>query len=175
MFAIFVHSPAFQFTPLCLLLILPRTGVRLRKSQHRMQGEFLLSAVWCTPISQLVTSKDQPLLIRGDPFHILDLALSILCSVRDFSLETNDLPSKRFCVKSSSWQGGSIADGGLEKGNSVSLKLVKKSEHTSRPLHILQHWSSLVPCFPPRWLPSLNICLMMSVAKATDRSVLLWT
>lgn len=78
------------------MLVLLGTGVRLRKSQYSMKGEFLLSVVGCTPISQLVSSKDHPLLIRGSPFHILDLAPSILCSVREFNLGSDGLPSKGF-------------------------------------------------------------------------------
>merc|ERR1712156_471741 len=63
-----------------------------------MQGTFLLDVVirQCSPIFQLLSSKDQSLLIWWDSFLILDLGLDILNGVRWLNLECNGLASQGF-------------------------------------------------------------------------------
>lgn len=99
-FAIFIHLIVFQHSQLDLLplmLVLLWGGVRLllpflsatTKSQHEMESGLLLNVVvrQSTAIFQLLTSKDQPLLIRRNSFLILDLGLYIFYSVRGFNLQ----------------------------------------------------------------------------------------
>lgn len=99
-----------QFILLCFLLILLVSGSRLSKSQHAMKGGCLLRICITrgnTSIIQLLTSKAQPLMVRRSPFFTLDLGLSIVYSVKEFSLESEGIPNKGSLRKSSS----STADG----------------------------------------------------------------
>lgn len=59
-----------------------------------MKGRLLLNVVvrQSTAIFQLLSSKDQSLLIRRNSFLILDLGLYIFYSVRGFNLERDGLP-----------------------------------------------------------------------------------
>ena len=91
-FAIFIHLIVFQHSQLNLLplmLVLLGSGVRLlpslsttTKSQHQMKGGLLLNVVvrQSPAIFQLLTSKDQPLLIRRNSFLILDLGRNVMVS-----------------------------------------------------------------------------------------------
>jgi len=91
-FVVFIHLIVFQHSQLNLLplmLILHGGGIRLlpflsttRKSQHEMESGLLLNVVvrQCTAICQLLTSKDQPLLMRENSFLVLDLGLYIFYS-----------------------------------------------------------------------------------------------
>ena len=92
-FAIFIHLIVFQHSQLNLLplmLVLLGSGVRLLlpflsttpKSQHQMKGGLLLNVVvrQSPAIFQLLTSKDQPLLIRRNSFLILDLGRNVMVS-----------------------------------------------------------------------------------------------
>ncbi|KAJ0443269.1 hypothetical protein HanIR_Chr16g0818901 [Helianthus annuus] len=62
-----------------------------------MQGRLLLDIVVSKspPIFKLFPSKYQPLLIRRDPFLILNLRLHIINRVRTFNLQSNRLPRQR--------------------------------------------------------------------------------
>ena len=61
-----------------------------------MKGGLLLNVVvrQSPAIFQLLTSKDQPLLIRRKSFLILDLGLYIFYGVQGFNLEHGALPHK---------------------------------------------------------------------------------
>jgi len=63
-----------------------------------MQSGLLLDVVvgQSAAIFQLLASKDQPLLIWGDPLLVLDLRLDILNSVRGLDLEGDGLSSQGF-------------------------------------------------------------------------------
>merc|ERR1712012_1037402 len=66
------------------------------QSKHKMKGAFLLDVVVGegSSIFQLLSSKDQPLLVWGNSFLILDLSLDILDGVRWFNLEGDGLASE---------------------------------------------------------------------------------
>lgn len=126
-FAIFIHLIVLQHSQLNLLslmLILLGSGVGLllpllsttTKSQHKMKGGLLLDVVvrQSTAIFQLLTSKDQPLLVRRNSFLILDLGLYIFYSVRGFNLERDRFPRKGL-HENLHLGGGSTTDGGSEK------------------------------------------------------------
>ncbi|KFP19537.1 hypothetical protein Z169_10762, partial [Egretta garzetta] len=59
------------------------------QAQDQVQGGFLLDVVvrQGAPIFQLLASKDQPLLIRGNAFLVLDLGLDILNGVTGLNLQ----------------------------------------------------------------------------------------
>jgi len=61
--------------------------------EHQMEGALLLDVVVGEgpPILELLSSKDQPLLIRGNPFLVLDLRLDILNRVRRLDLQGDGL------------------------------------------------------------------------------------
>ncbi|KGL78052.1 hypothetical protein N309_05666, partial [Tinamus guttatus] len=64
------------------------------QAQHQVQGGLLLDVVvgQGASIFQLLASKDQPLLIWGDTFLILDLGLDILNGVTRLNLQGDGLP-----------------------------------------------------------------------------------
>merc|ERR1711868_157853 len=66
------------------------------QSENQMQGAFLLDVVIGegSSIFQLLSSKDQSLLIRGNSFLVLDLGLDVLNGVRWFNLEGDGLASE---------------------------------------------------------------------------------
>merc|ERR1711902_398692 len=66
------------------------------QSENQMQGAFLLDVVIGkgSSIFQLLSSKDQSLLVWGNSFLILDLSLDILNRVRWFNLQGNGLASQ---------------------------------------------------------------------------------
>ena len=70
-------------------------------------------------IFQLLTSKDQPLLIRRKSFLILDLGLYIFYSVQGFNLERDGFPRKGL-HKDLHRGGGSTHDGGSERREAAS-------------------------------------------------------
>ncbi|KAI5386649.1 hypothetical protein KIW84_072974 [Lathyrus oleraceus] len=53
------------------------------KSQHKMEGGFLLYVVISksTPILELLASKNETLLVRRDPFLVLNLGLNIVYGI----------------------------------------------------------------------------------------------
>merc|ERR1719403_298990 len=61
-----------------------------------MEGRLLLDVVVrkSSAILQLLASEDQPLLIWGNAFLVLDLGLDVLNAVRGLDLEGNGLPSE---------------------------------------------------------------------------------
>jgi hypothetical protein len=63
------------------------------KTEDQVQGGFLLDVVIgeSTSIFQLLPSKDQTLLIRGDSLLILDLGLDIVNGIRWLNIERDGL------------------------------------------------------------------------------------
>merc|ERR1712241_1140234 len=66
------------------------------QSQDQMEGGLLLDVVVrkSSSIFQLLSSKDQPLLVWGDALLILDLGLDILNGVRRLHLQGDGLPGQ---------------------------------------------------------------------------------
>ncbi|KFO72354.1 hypothetical protein N303_02187, partial [Cuculus canorus] len=66
------------------------------QAQHKMQSGFLLDVVVRkgAPIFQLLACKDQPLLIWGNAFLILDLGLDILDGVTGLNFKGDGLASE---------------------------------------------------------------------------------
>lgn len=66
------------------------------QSQHQVQGRLLLDVVvgQGSAVLQLLTGKDQSLLVRWDTFLVLDLGLNIVDGVRGFDLQGNGLTSQ---------------------------------------------------------------------------------
>merc|ERR1719431_732307 len=66
------------------------------KSKHKMKSALLLDVVvrQSATIFQLFTGEDQPLLIWGNSFLILDLGLDILNGVRWLNLQSDSLASQ---------------------------------------------------------------------------------
>ncbi|KFQ61503.1 hypothetical protein N334_09040, partial [Pelecanus crispus] len=66
------------------------------QAQHKVQGGFLLDVIvrQSAPIFQLLASKDQPLLIRGNAFLVLDLGFHILNGVTGLNLKGDGLASQ---------------------------------------------------------------------------------
>merc|ERR1712038_990352 len=64
--------------------------------QHKMEGGLLLDVVVrkSSSIFQLLSSKDQPLLVWGDALLVLDLGLHVLNGVRRLNLEGDGLPGQ---------------------------------------------------------------------------------
>merc|ERR1712121_363995 len=66
------------------------------QSENQMQGAFLLDVIVGegSSILKLLSGKDQPLLVWGNAFLVLDLGLDILNGVRRFNLESDGLASQ---------------------------------------------------------------------------------
>merc|ERR1712241_955708 len=66
------------------------------QSEHKMEGRLLLDVVVrkSSSILQLLSSKDQPLLVWGDALLVLNLGLDILNGVRRLYLQGNSLASQ---------------------------------------------------------------------------------
>merc|ERR1719450_364376 len=66
------------------------------QSEHKMKSALLLDVVVrkSSPILKLLTSKDQPLLVRGNSLLVLDLGLDILNGVRWLNLQGDGLASE---------------------------------------------------------------------------------
>merc|ERR1711884_886233 len=66
------------------------------QSQHKMEGRLLLDVVVreSSSILQLLSSKDQPLLVRGNALLVLNLGLDILNGVRGLHLQGDGLASQ---------------------------------------------------------------------------------
>merc|ERR1711868_337329 len=66
------------------------------QSKHKMEGAFLLDVVIreSSSILQLLSSKDQPLLVWGNSFLVLDFCLDVFNGVRWFNLEGDGLASE---------------------------------------------------------------------------------
>ncbi|KFP11946.1 hypothetical protein Z169_00869, partial [Egretta garzetta] len=66
------------------------------QAQHEMEGGLLLNVVvrQGAPVFQLLAGKDQPLLVRGNTFLVLDLGLHILNGVTGLNLKGNGLASQ---------------------------------------------------------------------------------
>jgi len=66
------------------------------QSEHEMEGRLLLDVVVgeSSPILELFSSEDQPLLIWRNAFLVLDLSLDVLDAIRWFDLESDGLASQ---------------------------------------------------------------------------------
>ena len=66
------------------------------QSENQVEGRFLLDVVVrkSSSILQLLSSKDQPLLVWGDALLVLNLGLDILNGVRRLHLQSNSLASQ---------------------------------------------------------------------------------
>merc|ERR1712217_121071 len=66
------------------------------ESEHKMEGGLLLDVVVREgpPILELLSSKDEPLLIWGDSLLVLDLGFNILNAVRGLNLKGDGLASQ---------------------------------------------------------------------------------
>merc|ERR1712214_28698 len=66
------------------------------QSQHKMEGRLLLDVVVRegSSIFQLLSSKDQPLLVWGNALLVLNLCLDILNGVGRLHLQSDGFPSK---------------------------------------------------------------------------------
>merc|ERR1719277_1988393 len=71
-------------------------SVSSSQSKHKMEGAFLLDVVVRegSSILQLLSSKDQSLLVWGNSFLVLDLGFDILDGVRWFNLKSDGLSSQ---------------------------------------------------------------------------------
>merc|ERR1712026_428402 len=69
------------------------TLVSSPQSEHKVESALLLDVVVGegSSVLQLLTSEDQPLLIRGDSLLVLDLSLDVLDGVRGLDLEGDGL------------------------------------------------------------------------------------
>merc|ERR1711913_268948 len=68
------------------------------ESKHKVKGRLLLDVVVgeSPSILELLSSKDQPLLVWGNAFLVLNLGLHILNRVRWLDLEGDGFPGKGF-------------------------------------------------------------------------------
>ena len=66
------------------------------QSQDQVEGGFLLDVVVAqgTAVFQLLSGKDQSLLVRGDSLLVLDLGLDVVDRVGGFDIEGNGLAGK---------------------------------------------------------------------------------
>jgi len=115
------------------------------KTQHQVEGGFFLDVVvrQGAAIFQLLASKDQPLLVRGDAFLVLNLRLYILNGVRWLYFECDGLASQGFDKDlhpapqpEDQVQGGFLLDVIIREGPSV-LKLL-----TSKDQPLLIRWDT---------------------------------
>merc|ERR1712113_684694 len=81
-----------------VLLLLPLLLGTSSEPQHKMERDLLLDVVVAQgpSILELLTSEDQPLLIRGDSLLILDFGLNILDGVTRLNLEGDCLTREGF-------------------------------------------------------------------------------
>ncbi|KGL80711.1 hypothetical protein N309_08799, partial [Tinamus guttatus] len=107
------------------------------QTQHQVQGGFLLDVVvgQGASIFQLLASKDQPLLIRGDALLVLDLGLHILNGVTGFNLQGDGLASQGLhkdlhptSQTQHQVQGGFLLDVVVGQGASVFQLLASKDQ-----------------------------------------------
>ena len=70
-----------------------RYSISTSEAENQMQSGFFLDIVVGegTAIFQLFSSKDEPLLVWGDSFLVLDLGLYIVDGVRRLNIECNGL------------------------------------------------------------------------------------
>merc|ERR1719188_1215696 len=66
------------------------------QSKHKMEGAFLLDVVIgkSSSVLELLSSEDQPLLVWGNAFLILNLGLHVLNGIRGLDLKSDGFPSK---------------------------------------------------------------------------------
>merc|ERR1739844_206870 len=75
----------------------PQNLVSSSQSEHKVESALLLDVVVREgpAIFQLLSSKDQPLLVWGDALLVLDLGLDILNGARRLHLQGDGLPGQR--------------------------------------------------------------------------------
>ena len=63
------------------------------EAENEMESGFLLNVIVgeCAAVFELLASKDQALLVRGDAFLVLDLRLNIVDGIRRFDLQCDGL------------------------------------------------------------------------------------
>ncbi|KFW70321.1 hypothetical protein AS28_08317, partial [Pygoscelis adeliae] len=107
------------------------------QAQHKMQGGLLLDVVvrQGASVFQLLASKDQPLLIRGNAFLVLDLRLHILNGVTGLNLESDGLASQGLhkdlhatSQAQHKMQGGLLLDVVVRQGASIFQLLASKDQ-----------------------------------------------
>merc|ERR1711911_103694 len=78
------------------IIVEPQNLVSSSQSEHKMKGALLLDVVVrkSSSILELLTSKDQPLLVWGNSLLVLDLGLDILNGVRWLNLQGDGLASE---------------------------------------------------------------------------------
>merc|ERR1712241_1431782 len=102
-----------------------------------MEGGLLLDVVVrkSSSILQLLSSKDQPLLVRGDALLVLDLGLDILNGVRRLHLQGDGLPGQ--CLdedlhtssqSQDKMEGGLLLDVVVRKGPAILQLLSSKDQ-----------------------------------------------
>merc|ERR1712001_128837 len=66
------------------------------QSENEMEGRLLLDVAVGegSPVLQMLSSEDQPLLVWGDSLLVLDLSLDVLDAIRWFDLESDGLASQ---------------------------------------------------------------------------------
>merc|ERR1712061_334809 len=107
------------------------------ESEHKMEGALLLDVVVREgpPILELLSSKDEPLLVWGDSLLVLDLGLDILNAIRGLNLQCNGLSSQSLDedLHASSepehkMEGGLLLDVVVREGPSILELLASKDE-----------------------------------------------
>merc|ERR1712168_1419577 len=123
------------------------------KTENQMEGRLLLDVVVreSTAIFQLLSSKDQPLLVWWDSFLVLDLCLNIFNRVRWLNFKSNGLSSKSF---DKDLHSSSEAENQMEGGLLLNI-IVRKSSTvfqllSSKNQPLLVWWNSFLV---------LNLCL----------------
>merc|ERR1711946_108003 len=78
------------------IIVEPQNLVSSSQSEHKMKGALLQDVVVrkSSSILELLTSKDQPLLVWGNSLLVLDLGLDILNGVRWLNLQGDGLASE---------------------------------------------------------------------------------
>ncbi|CAA7392152.1 unnamed protein product [Spirodela intermedia] len=71
------------------------------QAEHQVEGGLLLDVVVGegAAVLQLLAGEDQPLLVRGDAFLVLDLGLNVVDRVRRLHLEGDRLPGEKLVVR----------------------------------------------------------------------------
>ncbi|KAI5082600.1 hypothetical protein GOP47_0002343, partial [Adiantum capillus-veneris] len=107
------------------------------QTKHKVEGRLLLDVVVCkgAAILQLLPSKDQTLLVRGDALLILDLGLHVVNGVGALNFESNGLSSEGFdedlhptTQTEDKMEGGLLLDVVVSEGAAVFKLLAGKDE-----------------------------------------------
>jgi hypothetical protein len=107
------------------------------QTKDKVEGRLLLDVVIRkgTTVLQLLSGKNETLLVRGDAFLILDLGLDVVDSVRRLYLKSDGLPSKGLhedlhaaTQTKNEMEGGLFLDVVVRKGPSVPELFSRKDE-----------------------------------------------